>query len=69
MSINKFLNKKVGIGRPIICSGCGKRVGTVTPKMRFNIKLIAYGFVLAFILQFTTQLMADYLLRYFNLIP
>lgn len=63
MPIKEFLNKKSGIGKPIICSRCGKRVGTVTPRMRFRIKFIIYGAILAFVVQFITQLMSDYLLK------
>jgi len=68
MAIKEFLNKKAGISRPIICKNCGKKVGYVTPRMRFKIKLIMWGAVIAFIVQFVTQLMTDYILfKFLNL--
>lgn len=71
MSIKKdfknFINRQAGISKPIICRKCGHKVGYVIPKIRFRLKFIFYVAVLAFILQFTTQLITDLLLTYLKI--
>ena len=57
--MNKLLDKPVGKRKPIICSRCGKKVGFVAVKMRFQIKLLALGFLIALV----TQVIAEFLLK------
>ena len=58
----KNLVNRTGKPKPIICKKCGHKVGYVRPKIRFRIKLLFYICVVAFLIQFITQLMTDYLL-------
>ena len=58
-----MIKKKAGISKPIICSRCGKRVGYVKLKWRFNAKLIGWGIVIAFGTSFVAQLFSDYIIR------
>lgn len=39
-----------GPKKELICKRCGHRIGTITPKLRFHIKLIAVGFLIALML-------------------
>lgn len=65
--IEKLIVQKTGINKPIICKKCGHKVGYVKPKIRFRLKYIFYISVLAFLIQFITQLMTDLLLTYLNI--
>lgn len=47
--------------KPIICSRCGKKVGWVTLKWRFRVKLILWGFLIALFTQMLTQIPAEIL--------
>ena len=61
MDLN-ILEKKTKRKQPIICKRCGKRIGFVTIKTRFNIKMMIVAFWMIWITQFLTQLAAEYIL-------
>lgn len=48
--------------KPIICSRCGKRVGYVTLRWRFNLRLILWGAAIAFATEILAQIVAQLLL-------
>lgn len=64
MSIKKYLDKKVGKSKPIICKGCGRKVGLVRPKLRFSIKLIFYAALIAIITQVIGQIISDLFFKF-----
>lgn len=48
--------------KPIVCSRCGKRIGVITIKWRFRIKLFLIGFVVVLITQFISEWIVNWML-------
>jgi len=46
--------------KPIICKRCGKKVGYVRIKTYFNVRLIIQITIITFIVQFITEILANY---------
>ena len=52
---------KTGItkGKPIICKKCGHRVGYVTLKWRWHVKLIALAAIAAIAIEFIAEILVQ----------
>lgn len=52
--------KKSGINQPLICKRCGKKIGTIKIKPRLYWKIIFWALIIALLLQFITEVLANY---------
>ena len=50
--------------KPIICKNCGRKVGFVNLKMRFQLKIIFWACVVAIITQVIGQIISDAFFKY-----
>ena len=48
--------------KTIICKRCGKKVGVITLKWRFKIKVFTIGFIVVFITQFVSEWIVNWFL-------
>lgn len=49
-------------GRVIVCSRCGKKIGSITLKWRFRYKLVFWGLVIAIPIEIIAQIVANLLI-------
>jgi len=55
--------KKSGINQPLVCKGCGKKIGFLKIKPAFNRKVLMWGLGIAFVTQLVGQFASDILIR------